>query len=79
MKYVIRQEQSMEIRQCVCGDYPKFYIPNPYYTDLWLQCSCGRYTKNTGGFHYAREISLEEAQAAAIKLWNKEEIMEKYI
>lgn len=79
MKYIIREELSMDIRQCVCGDYPKFYIPNPYYTDLYLQCSCGRYTENTGGFHYSTEIPIEEAKIDAIKLWNKNDIMEKYI
>ena len=46
---------------------------------MWLQCECGRYTRNTGGFHYATEISDTEAKIAAIKLWNKEEIMEIYI
>lgn len=69
----------MEIRQCVCGKYPRFIQPDLNYSDMWLQCECGRYTRNTGGFHYATEISDIEAKIAAIKLWNKEEIMEIYI
>ena len=69
----------MEIRQCVCGKYPKFIQPNFNYSTMWLQCECGRYTKSTGGFHYGSEISETEAKIDAIKLWNKEEIMEIYI
>lgn len=66
----------MNIRQCVCGKYPRFIQPDYYYSDMWLQCECGRYTRNTGGFHYAEEISEQNARIAAITLWNKEEIME---
>ena len=46
---------------------------------MWLECECGRYTKNTGGFLYAHESPENEARAAAIELWNKEDIMEKHI
>ena len=75
---IIQPEVKMELRQCICGKYPHFVQPNFYYSDMWLECECGRYTKNTGGFLYAHEISENEAREAAIKLWNKEDIMEKY-
>lgn len=78
MRYVIRSEIAMDIKPCVCGKYPKFIQPNSYYSDLWLECSCGRYTKNTGGFHYAEEISEADAKIAAIKLWNNGNVMEIY-
>lgn len=76
---VIQPEVKTKLRRCVCGKYPHFVQPNPYYSDMWLECECGRYTKNTGGFLYAREILENEARIAAIELWNREDIMEKYI
>ena len=76
---VVQSEIKMELRQCVCGKYPHFVRPNPYYSDMWLECECGRYTENTGGFQYGHEIPVLEARVEAIKLWNQEDIMEKNI
>jgi hypothetical protein len=71
MKYAIRNE-TIDIKPCLCGSYPDFMVPDPNYTDCWLKCpKCGRSTKNTGGYNYAEEIPLHEAQREAAKLWNE--------
>ena len=75
MKYIITQpEQGVWLKQCQCGKYPKIVQPNYDYTDLWIQCECGRRTKNTGGFHYAREIPRSEALEVAAIAWKLDDV-----
>lgn len=76
MEYIVRSEERISVLPCECGAYPIFEHPNNGWTDTWLKCpNCGKQTYNTGGFHYAREIPLEEAKKAAISLWNKRNLM----
>ena len=75
MKYIITfPERGIWLKQCQCGKYPKIIQPNYDYTDLWIQCECGRRTKNTGGFHYAREIPKSEALEVATAAWTLDDI-----
>lgn len=75
MLYTTRNSEAYEVKSCVCGDYPKFVIPDYNYTDCWLECpKCGRRTKNTGGYHYAMEIHLSKAKRKAVELWNRNEV-----
>lgn len=74
MKLVIQEREELEIVPCDCGSYPEFIYPNWGYTDVWLECpKCGKRTWNTGGFHYAMEIPLQEAKLAAVNAWNNKE------
>ena len=73
MEFVIgrREGTKMKVIPCECGSYPEFIRPDLYYTDTWLECpNCKKRTHNTGGYHYACEISLDDAMAGAINAWN---------
>lgn len=74
MKLTIREKEEMDILPCECGEYPEFKHIDYCHTDTWLQCpKCGNQTWNTGGYHYAYEISMEEAKRNAIIAWNNRE------
>ena len=78
MIMTIREREEMNVNPCSCGEYPKFVQRDTHYTDVWLECpKCGKRTSNTGGYHYATEIPLEEAKKDAIIEWNKENDDEK--
>ena len=72
MKIIVQNLEEKEILPCDrCGCYPVFIQPQIEYTDIWLECPvCGRQTRNTGGFHYAMEISLKDAKRDAVNDWN---------
>lgn len=74
MDMIIRERETMNVKPCSCGAYPKFVYLNFGWTDTWLQCPmCGKKTSNTGGYHYAMEIPIEEAKRDAVIEWNKME------
>ena len=80
MEFIVgrREGTRMKVIPCECGVYPEFVTPNPYYTDTWLQCpNCGKRTHNTGGFHYAEEISNDAAMAGAISAWNNRKLVKE--
>ena len=78
MNYIVTQpEQGAWVKMCKCGKFPNIIQPNYDYTDLWLQCECGRRTINTGGFHYAREIPRYEALEKAVALWTLDDVIEE--
>lgn len=71
MIYVIRKEETVDINPCICGEYPKFIVPDMNYTDCWLQCpKCGRRTYNAGGCDFGYEIPLSSAKSTATEWWN---------
>lgn len=80
MEFIVGRREGirMKVIPCECGSYPEFVTPSPYYTDIWLQCpTCGKRTYNTGGFHYAEEISNDVAMAGAISAWNNRELVKE--
>ena len=75
---VIQSQKTRNIKSCECGYYPRFVRLSPYYSDIWLECpNCGKRTVNTGGFHYAMEIPIEDAKEVAVIKWNNGELYEK--
>lgn len=71
MEYIVSREKRINVLPCECGTYPIFEYLNYGGTDVWLKCpNCGKQTYNTGGFHYAMEIPLEDAKISAIYDWN---------
>ena len=67
----IRKPKCMGLEACEkCGRYPEFVQPSVFYTDLWLECKCGKRTTNCGGYQYGYEISEEDAKISAINEWN---------
>lgn len=78
MEFIVgrRAGKRMQVIPCECGTYPKFITPDLYYTDTWLECpNCKKRTRNTGGYHYASEISHDDAMAGAIIAWNNKEFV----
>lgn len=74
MLYKIQEEINLDVKPCMCGEYPDFIIPDHNYTDCWLMCyGCGNQTSNTGGYSYGDEIPLVLAKKKAIKAWNNRE------
>ena len=72
MNFILRREEKMLANTCICGTEPEIIEPNDHYSDCWLKCpKCGLRTRNTGGFHYAEEISVEQARRSAISEWNQ--------
>lgn len=77
MKLTIREKKEMNVLPCECGTYPIFKHLDYYSTDTWLECpKCGKRTWNTGGYHYASEIPINQAKEAAIMAWNNRKFME---
>ena len=73
MRITIRNiNESIDIPNCICGSEPKLVIPDSNYTDCWIECSrCGLQTHNTGGYHYAMEIPIDEAKRNATIAWRQ--------
>lgn len=67
----IRKPRYMGFEACErCGCYPEIVQPSVFYSDMWVECRCGKRTSNCGGYCYGHEISEERAMKAAINEWN---------